>query len=63
MNNNIVPFLMKILLKIEVCGTRKQCTDTMFTFDKSKHAAEKIKKTKKGKKRNVDPQTQIQTDT
>ena len=52
MNNNIVPFLIKNLLKIEVCGTRKQCTDTMFTFDKSKHAAEKKKKKQK-KERNA----------
>ena len=60
MNNNIVPFLMKNLLKIEICRTRKQCTNTMFTSEKSKHAT---KGKKKGKICNVDPQTRIQTNT
>ena len=43
------PFLMKKLLKNEVCGTHEQCTGALFTAEKSKHAAGKKKK--KGKKR------------
>ena len=40
------PFLMKKLLKNEVCGTHEQCTGALFTAEKSKHAARKKKKKK-----------------
>ena len=46
MNNNIVIFLMKNLLKIKIYKTHKQYTNTMFTSEKSKHAA-KGKKNKR----------------
>ena len=32
-------FLMKKLLKSEVCRTRKQCMGVLFTVENSKHAA------------------------
>ena len=37
---------MKKLMKSEVCGTREQCTDILFTTEKSKHATRKKKKRK-----------------
>ena len=37
-------FLMKKLLKIVICGTRKQCTGVLFTVEKSNVAVEKKKK-------------------
>ena len=51
------PFLMKKLLKSEVCRTCEQCTGALFTAEKSKHAARKKKKGKKHKcgSVNVDP--------
>ena len=52
-------FLMKKLLKSEVCGIREQCTSALFTAEQSKHAAGK----KRERNANVDPQMQIQTDT
>ena len=43
------PFLMKKLLKSEVCGTCEQCTGALFTAEKSKHADGEKKEKKKRK--------------
>ena len=43
------PFLMKKLLKSEVCETHKQYTSVLFNVEKSKHAAGKKKEKKKRK--------------
>ena len=43
-------FLMKKLLKSEVCGTHKQYTTILFNVEKSKHVAGKKKRKKKKRK-------------
>ena len=43
---------MKKLLKSEVCGTCEQCAGALFTAEKSKHAARKIKRERNA---NMDP--------
>ena len=54
-------FLMKKLLKSEVCGTHKQYTTILFNVEKSKHVAGKKKEKKKREKKrkrgsaNTDP--------
>ena len=47
------PFLMKKLIKSRVCEVREQCTNALFTEERSTIAAEKKKKKKK-KKGNAD---------
>ena len=44
------PFLIKKLLKSVICGTCEQCTDALFTMEKSNVAAKK----KKRERTNVD---------
>ena len=48
------PFLMKKLLKSEVCGTHEQCTGALFTVEKSKRAVGGEKK-REERNANVDP--------
>ena len=49
---------MKKLLKIVICGTREQCTDALFTIDKSTIAGWTKKRKKKKKDKNTDYKTQ-----